>query len=51
MTMKESASETRMPAKIIGAALGTTTRRKIAAREAPMFCADQTRIQGAPFAP
>ena len=31
MTMNESASETRMLAKIIGAALGSTTRRKISA--------------------
>ena len=40
-----------MAAKIMGAALGTTTRRKIAAREAPMFCADQTRIFGVALTP
>jgi hypothetical protein len=44
MTMKDSASETRRLAKIIGAALGSTTRRKTCAGSAPMLSADQTRI-------
>jgi hypothetical protein len=44
MTMKESASETRRLAKIIGAALGSTTRRKTCAGVAPMLSADQTRM-------
>src|SRR5882672_11495627 len=46
MTMKESASDTRMPAKISGSAAGSTTRRKICASLAPMLRADQTRMRG-----
>ena len=44
MTMNDSASETRRLAKIIGAALGTTTRRNICPRLAPMLSADHTRM-------
>ena len=36
---------------IIGAALGTTTLRKIAPRPAPMFSADHTRMVGVAFTP
>ena len=51
ITMKESASDTRMPAKIIGAALGSTTLRKIVPCPAPMLSADHTRIAGVAFTP
>ena len=51
MTMKDSASDTRRPAKISGRALGSTTLRKICRRSAPMLSADHTRRAEVDFAP
>ncbi|MNC93841.1 hypothetical protein D3C83_105590 [compost metagenome] len=45
MTMNDSASDTRRLAKIIGAALGSTTRRNTCAGVAPMLSADHTRME------
>lgn len=49
--MKESASATRRPAKIMGKALGITTRQKMVHRPAPMLSPDHTRIVGVARAP
>jgi hypothetical protein len=50
-TIIATGTATRNPAKMNGAMAGSTTRRSVWPREAPMFCADQRSTRFTPRAP